>query len=257
MKNEQKLVKLPNIQRQYPAEEFICGKYDKASGDKLKTIILLLSTPRSGSTLLCDLIYKSIGVLGHEYFQPHGYIQELAKRWNVLEDGCINVGKFIESLIYYRAKNGILCINLHGSHIKLFMKFLTFIPSCTFKFVHLKRKSIVPQAVSFVLAEQTGQWSSIYGIQEDLISPREIKPSAITKKVNIINEQNLIIEKFLGRINEKAHVLFFEDLVSYDTNTLKEISDYLNFEVQADSRLKKQSGTISKYIKTAFYFSES
>ena len=123
MNKDQKLLKVADIQRQYPTEEFICKKYDRASKDKLRTIILLLSTPRSGSTLLCDLIYKSIGVLGHEYFQPHGYIQELARRWDVLEDGSIDVSKFIESLIYYRSKNGILCINLHGSHIKLFMKF--------------------------------------------------------------------------------------------------------------------------------------
>ena len=160
MKDNQRFIEIANIRRQYPPEEFICKKYDRASRDKLKSIILLLSTPRSGSTLLCDLVNKSIGVLGHEYFQPHGYIQALATRWGVLEDGYIEMRKFIESLIYYRSNNGILCINLHGSHIKLFMRFLKFIPSCEFKFVHLKRKSVIPQAVSYMFREKTGQWSS-------------------------------------------------------------------------------------------------
>ena len=243
-------IQVPATNRNYPPNDFISPAYDRNCEDGLKSIYLILSTPRSGSTLLCDLIHNAGGPLGHEYFQHHGYIQCLASRWECLHDETsILPEKFIAMLIRNRCFNGSLCINLHGSHIKTFMQFAPFIPQCELKIIFLKRNRIIRQATSFAIASHTKAWSSAYKAAGGNLSP----PSSeqIMEKIRIINDQNLLIESFLCKNNFKFLDVAYEDLM---TKSLQEkVGAHLGLNLDiSKATLKKQSNDLSLFISQDF-----
>ena len=243
-------VEVSQVNREYPIEDFISEKFDIASNEKLTDLILILTTPRSGSTLLCDLIYRASSILGHEYFQPHGYIQHLARRWKAYDKGLINPQLFINSIITQRAFDGKLCINLHGSHISLFSKFIQYFPSCTVKTIFLKRKYILPQAVSFAIAHQTGAWSSAYEPNQNAINYNNIN-TLIDQKIAQINSEQTEIEKFLRRSSLNHFLMYFEDLI--EGHNINSLSEYLGININIkNASLKKQSNATSIEIMNNF-----
>jgi LPS sulfotransferase NodH len=157
-----KFISIEPIEEKYVREDFIDKRFDTVSTLPLQKIILLFSTPRSGSTYLCDQIYRGTGLVGHEYFQPYGYIQVLAKRWGCCIDGKINPEKYIQSLIRHRSRWGNLIINLHGSHLSFFKQFEGFLETVSTNAYHLNRLDILGQSISYALALKDGQWSSFF-----------------------------------------------------------------------------------------------
>ena len=54
-----------------PEDDFADGQFDRDVGTAPRTLLLILSTPRSGSTLACDLLHQAGVCTAHEYFQPY------------------------------------------------------------------------------------------------------------------------------------------------------------------------------------------
>ncbi len=107
-----------------PKQDFVDRQYDLEECPPVKKIIFILSTPRSGSTLLSDLIYRSGLCLAHEYFQKFQYMPILADRWGCIRDDILDKPAYLENLIRKRTSpSGWLGINLHGEHLPMFSKF--------------------------------------------------------------------------------------------------------------------------------------
>ena len=137
---------------------------------------VICATPRSGSTLLCDLLAAS-GVAG----QPHSYLRNedvgyWAHLWGVSGVKAVSNQEFNRSYLAAMIKEGMGQTGIFG--LRLMWQSLSeaterlgsaFGGACEFAaqcsrtfgptlFIHLSRKDKVAQAVSLVRAQQTGLW---------------------------------------------------------------------------------------------------
>ena len=203
-----------------PKEDFIDAQYDRECNVQLKEILLILSTPRSGSTFLSDLIYKNQLCIPHEYFQIPQYMPILATRWGCIEDNILNKEAFMKALIQHRcSEKGCLGINLHGSHLKTFEQFLKLLPKVKFSVVHIMRKDTIAQAVSYYIASVTKKWSSHFSSQGD-VEYNYYDILACKERIDIQNQQ---IVQFVGDNNLSYIPCYYEDIVKNPAPLLSEI----------------------------------
>ena len=101
-----------------PEDDFADGQFDRDVGTPPRTLLLILSTPRSGSTLACDLLHQAGVCTAHEYFQPYQIRPAMMRRWGLTEE---DDAGYCAALARYRTSpNGVLGINLHLHHLKYF-----------------------------------------------------------------------------------------------------------------------------------------
>ncbi len=227
-----------------PESDFIDVHYDVDYLQKPKGIFFLLSTPRSGSTMICDLLYKSGFCLAHEYFQPYEYLPILADRWGCLKEDVLDNKKFMKQLIRFRTLNsGWLGINLHGHHLPLFSKFKEYFPESEQIFVRVRRRNVIAQAVSYEIASQTKQWTSKFQTGVTPVYSFE----KIKNKINAIEHQNIITDVFLSSVNENVIELVYEDFIKNPSPTLSSIipGEFYKKAIIEPS-LKKQSSNVNK-----------
>jgi LPS sulfotransferase NodH len=230
-----------------PPEDFINATFDIQKVTPTRNVIVILSTPRSGSTLFCDVLRKNGMCLPHEYFQPFEYLPLLAQRWECLCNNELIPAKFVEQLCRFRTfANGWLGINLHGSHIPVFRFFSDYFPDVHFHYIHLFRRDLVAQAVSFCLAEQTGMWSGNFRPRDDQRVP-EYDFKAIEAATREIEQQNLLIRAFVAAGNLKCREVVYEDLVAGS----RELGEYLaalfgtTVAVEFRTDLRKQGSSLN------------
>lgn len=130
--------------------------------------------PRSGSTLLCDLLTQT-GVAGHpnSFFCPQS-IADFAAEWDVPAP---TLESFDQSYIETAIAHGSARTGCFGMRIMwqnnipgLLQRLVTLFPRCDsdldrlhaafgpLAFIHLSRQDRVAEAVSYAMAEQTGLW---------------------------------------------------------------------------------------------------
>jgi len=203
---------LADAHRAIPAEDFIQPSYDVA-GAPLRQLLLLLSTPRSGSTFFCDVLRRDHGLVAHEYFQHDHYLPLMAERFGVIgQDGDVDAPAFVEQLIAHRTdEKGRLAINLHGSHLPLFSAWALHFPDVEIRTARLAREDIVAQAVSFEIAQQTGQWTSHFTATTEPVYSFE----RVWTKLQELTAQEGVIDAFLAQSGLDATRIVYEDFVTH------------------------------------------
>ncbi len=149
----------------------------------------ICSTPRSGSTLLCDLL-KQTGVAGRpNSFYRAPSIAEYAEYWGIeAEPGLEFERRYMAAAIKHGTRDtGMFGMRLHGlSLFELLGRLAMLYPgeatdkarlSVAFGtplYVRLRRADKVAQAISRVKAEQSGLWHRhADGAERELIKPYE------------------------------------------------------------------------------------
>ena len=235
---------IASIAAAIPEEDLVDAQYDVDCSAATTDVLLILSTQRSGSTLLADLMRRSKLCLPHEYFQPYHYLPLLADRWGCIENGLLDKQAYLDNLFRFRTfPNGWLGINLHGVHLETFARFGDFSRGLNMHYVHLQRKDLISQAVSYEIASQTGQWSSFFeGSGEARYNFRSVK-----KRLRFIEEQNAAIQAYLAERVEPCHTIYYEDLIAAPAATLQAIAG-ADIEVPPlrSEALKKQAGSINQ-----------
>jgi trehalose 2-sulfotransferase len=136
---------------------------------------LVCATPRTGSSLLCGLL-DSTGVAGHpeSWFRRQGE-QEFADRWGIADpsNGTLGyTGYFQSAVAAGSTANGVFAARIMwGTMDEVTAHLAPVYPghagsaagllSAAFgrtRFVYLRRRDVVAQAVSLLRAEQTGVW---------------------------------------------------------------------------------------------------
>ena len=170
--------------------------------------ILLISTPRSGSTMLCTDIDVEDGGPMAEYCQPHQIIPYLMQKRPQIKSGeQLSLPRYASYLKNFRSgRSQKLCINIHASHTNIFQRLQPFLPPITKKFL-LIRKDIVKQAISYYIASATGNWSSSYGRTNDAL---KFNASEITKNIVTIFQG---VKKNIEMFSTSTEVIFYEDYV--------------------------------------------
>jgi len=218
-----------------PVEDFIDIQFDYDYDVSTNDVLIIFSTPRSGSTLLSDLINKNNICLTHEYFQPYQYLPILASRWGCIRDGKLDKAAFLGNLFRYRTyPGGWLGVNLHGEHLKIFSKFEKGFADVRKHFIHIIRRDLISQAVSYEIAIQTGKWSSYFDSQADA----NYNFTGIKTRLESIQSQNAIISAFIKSRNISCTILYYEDLVENPKDTIQSIIP----DVKTDSLLLMESG---------------
>lgn len=203
--------------RNIPATDYIDARFDNANDVRTTDVGVVLSTPRSGSTLLCELLRLNGGCVAHEYFQPYQYLPILADRWNCTRRGRLDDAAFVRALCRNRTTvNGWLGVNVHGSHLRNFSRMERHFGGVRFHFVHLVREDQLAQATSFVMARQTKQWSSeFHAVTEPTYSFNRI-----LRQLRVIENQNTLIRSFLA-VRGSSHVTIrYEDIVAKPAEVL-------------------------------------
>jgi LPS sulfotransferase NodH len=249
---------LAKIRNAMPAEDFVDAAFDQPGTTPVTDVLIVLSTPRCGSTLFADLVYRSGVCLPHEYFQPHQYLPLLADRWGCIDNGRINLVAYMNQLLAHRTfPGGWLGINLHGSHLKVFAPFADVLPAVRTRYVHISRRDIIAQAVSYEIAHQTGQWSSRFPSPAKAAYDFE----AVRRRLRSIQEQEVKIQSYLLGLGVDCSRFFYEELVSEPRRVLGAVLPESAAPVSLqDSGMNPQSGKQNREWAKRFaedYFSRT
>lgn len=232
-----------------PCQDLVNEQFDLHRKKTTESILIIFSTPRSGSTYLCNLLQANDLCCTHEYFQLEQYLPILAQRWGCIADNLIDRRKYIQSLFEMRtADNGWLGINLHSHHIKTFERFRKFLPeSICIHYMHLIRRDTLAQAISFEIAEQTGQWTSFF---KEKAEPIYNFPS-ISAKVKNISDGNFFINTYIRNNKLSCAEIYYEDLLGGMAPGIFEIFQRVD-PLLKKSPTKKQSCDINEDWKIRF-----
>ena len=221
------------------------------SGDV--TSYIIASTPRCGSTLLGHLLWKS-GIAGapHEYFHP-SHASDYYSRWE-----CQSHQGYINLLKRWRtSSNGFFGIKLHYYQINEFgldihsIKTLLDEP----KYIFLRRKTKIRQAISLVKAVQTNQYALQPG---EFLANAEYDFNSIREQlIRLINEENKW-EEYFTKNNISPLVVWYEDLANNYANILKRIYEYLGIDeleakIPEPSLRKMSDATTEEWVKKFNY----
>ena len=192
-----------------PDGDFVSASFDVDSKQNPSRMVVLLSTPRSGSTYLCDLLHRADFCTAHEYFQPEQYLPLLAYRWGCVDRGRLSWPRYARALESHRtSQTGVLGINVHGTHLHRFDEALPEFSASEVDYLWLQRCDKLRQAVSLSIARQTGQWSSLFKARA---VPRYDR-SLILKSLRTIHAEEDLIAAYLHARGISCTTIYYEDV---------------------------------------------
>jgi trehalose 2-sulfotransferase len=207
---------------------------------------LVCSIPRSGSNLLCELLFRS-GVAGvpTELFHPH-YMRVLKRRW-----GIETTEEYMRELLARKTgPNGVFGAKAHwGQYHPLFGNTDPREVLPNLRVISMTRRDHVRQAVSWVRALQTLSWQSSHNERPE--RPLEFDPEHITRKLGRIGREEEVWRALFDRYGIEAHEIVYEDLVSDQNGTLREVLEFIGVEPPASlqveqPRLERQADALSE-----------
>lgn len=128
-----------------------------------KQVLLIVAfIPRSGSNYLCDMLRRTGLAAPLEYYYPYDFE---ARRlfWNNISDGDRIDSDLIidpDQWFNYVASRGAVKLTWH-SHIKMRKEASISLDGLNIKYLYLRRHDKLRQAISWVKADQSGQWTSL------------------------------------------------------------------------------------------------
>ncbi len=212
------------------------------------TSYLLCATPRSGSTLLCGLL-ASTGVAG----RPQSYFrapdrQLWADRWNLTRhaDGSIDYPEFVRTAqAAGSTPNGVFAARVmwgtldevvadlrggaaSGTDLEILTRALGSV-----RFVFLRRRDTIAQAVSWARAEQTRYWHpGDVAVAEPTYSLDEIHCWRIQ-----VDQHNAAWQDWFRRHDVRPHELWYEDLTANPAAAVRDLLAHLGLPFPPENRI--------------------
>jgi trehalose 2-sulfotransferase len=226
---------------------------------------LICATPRTGSTLLCDLL-RSTGIAGH----PESYFrrpdeQEWADRWRLARDGAgaFDYGDYVRAAVAAGSTpNGVFAARVmwgtleeivtrlgtvHPELAGADLKLLTRAFGRT-RFVYLWRDDAVAQAVSWARAEQTRFWH-----EGDTARPGyepRFDFEQIHSTVRTIHEHNAAWREWFAAVGVQPQLVRYEALASDPGGVTRGILNFLGLQLSPDqvivSRRRRQADRLNQ-----------
>ena len=231
-------------------DEQFSSALDFAEPTQITTQYAICSTPRCGSHFLGHLMHQT-GRFGYplEYFH-----ERRLPRWKAraASEG------FADTISFLRARrttpNGCFGIKLHFFQLKNTDGHIARDELLTqFKFIHLRRRDALAQAVSYAKANQTGVWISG---QTSKISA-EYDRDLIRRCLNQIQIDSASWLAFFATFGIDALDVTYEDVAQHPARELQRIADFLGVGLEGvpDAgalRTKVQRGSSDAQWKDAF-----
>lgn len=201
-------------------------------------VLFICFTNRCGSNLLTELMAKA-GLAVMKTYEPLNYdvVIDFCKQHQILD-----FQSYLSSIIagnvsknFFGCKTG--CNQLFWMSKKGYLHMFK-----SLRFIHVKRRNIIAQAVSLYKASQNNQWHS------DMVStiPDEqlqCNPDEILKILRSLVQNNNLFEYFFAIHNIDFHTVYYEDIVSDLEPTMRGIFKYLEiYEAEVTMPTLSQSG---------------
>lgn len=239
--------------------------------------LLVCTHPRSGSTLLGEAM-RFAGGLGCPLEYLHrGFRPRLAERWRAAD-----LPTYIEALHRHRTEeNGVLSIKLFWQDVEevaherapgRFPPPGTLPPQATAEqvyrdlrsllgdllpnptFVHLERQDRVRQAVSAIVASQTGLWRSIEGVgRQDAVAAPQYDYERISGMIAFADYSHAHWRQFFAVNGVAAYRLTYEDLSADFEGASRRLCAILGAAaVPRKQRMRRQANTTSEAMVLRF-----
>ena len=208
-------------------------EYDQRTEPRVS--YLVCSIPRSGSSLLCQLL----GGTGHagapaEFFHPEK-MKVLKRRWGV-ED----LDAYLRELLTRKTSpNGVFGVKAHWGQYQPAVGEAD--PRPIFpnvRPVSITRRDRLRQAVSWVRALQTLQWNT--GQQPHGEHPEVFDFDDITQKLVRIDREEDMWDALFDRYGLEVHRIVYEDFVEAQEQTVREVLDAIGVDAPADLAMPSQ-----------------
>lgn len=223
----------------------------------IKSSYLVCATPRSGSSLLCEMLAGTNLAGNPQEFFWEGFEPVWSRRWEVSEPQA-----YLRSAIRQgTSANGVFGAKIMWSHLDYFVqRFLgdgNQSPaqgiSAVFPDLHyisINRRDTVAQAVSHWRAIQTQVWNET-GEPHVPAGDPVFDFEAIDHLVREVDEHNAAWEGFFVRNNIEPFHVVYEDFVADPASYLRDILRFLDIPFQdplplAKPRLRKQADALSQ-----------
>lgn len=219
---------------------------------------MLCASPRSGSTLLCDLLIQS-GVAGSpkSFFRP-GSVIDFAEEWGVqlTEQGWDET--YVQA-VRQHSNNGTACVGarIMWSGFEYFVKRLgqlypydendrkrIFHALGIDHYIYLSRDDKVAQAVSLVIAKQTGLWHLNSDGSEKQRTKSHKQPvydrQQIAEKLRMLEAETAGWEKwFKANKIEPLHITY-EDMAANPIEVFDRVMDFIGRTVPPNLKVGTQ-----------------
>ena len=222
------------------AETFLSGaEFDLPPYDgKPRITYMICSTGRSGSTLLCSLLTNT-GVMGvpHEYFNLSRHGQFLIKRLNSDAEKGIPIDVYFDAIVRHRTSpNGVFGIKAHINQCLRHYE-SGFISSYfgEIKHVFMRRRDSLGQAISLVIASQTGKWTSHEKSAAEPVYSRE----AIEKSLALTAYYDGLWDQFFAQNKIEPCRIFYEDILAKPNEEIQRVVDFVGVDVKVAINLEQ------------------
>ena len=213
---------------------------------------LICATPRSGSTLLCGLL-ESSGVAGHpaSYFNRDG-LNGYADDWRIARprDGQIDEAFVRAALTAGKTSNGVFGGRIMAETLPELISGLAAAasrPAVTdvdllsaqlgrLRFVHLRRRDVVAQAVSWAKSLQTHFWHPGEAVAPGGQDPH-YDEELIGRLVAAIERSEADWTVWFAAHSIVPCEVTYEELAADPPRTAQEVLDYLGLDVPPDRQL--------------------
>jgi LPS sulfotransferase NodH len=213
-------------------DQYLSEQRDFAdSAHKARTRYIICSSPRTGSTLLGQML-KDSNCAGDplEYFNPQ-YLLALRKRFEISG----KLSEIVRLLEKHRtSSNGVFGIQIHWSHFSKIFQHNPNERDLFFenfdKIIVIRRKDKIAQAISLYRASTTKLWSSL---DEDRTrasyhkDDEDFDPEALSQLLHYVIHQDEAWLNYLKTKNKLCKTLFYEDIVQDWNSSSREVLNFI------------------------------
>lgn len=219
-------------------------------------ITLICFVNRSGSTLLTELM-SNHGYPTIKFFEPFNYdeVVKISK-----ESDITSFSEYLYNLVKENSFNNKLAMKI-GTNQLFWLSRNGFLHQFSkVNFIYIKRKDILKQAISMVIASETSRWLSFekYEISEDkqteLLS--QIGNQTIVGCIRGLTQSYALFDYFFSLHSIQPIVIYYEDIVKEREITIQRCFERLNFPYSAKNSkptlMKTQYTELNKKLEMRF-----
>jgi len=212
---------------------FMDRSFDQPHCEHTRKPFVICTTPRTASTLLCELLYKNGVGVPCEYFSHSEHAVLYADLFGLGLDfkktNARDLSTYVAALKQFRTTpNGYFGFKMHWLHFRWFCKYLD--PAIEFpslNYIHLTREDELEQAISLCKAIQTKQWNSNQSIQFRPVYDAD----QIHWFLQSIKRWNKRWREYFSTLDRPVHHLSFEQFTSNPEQSLRGCLKFLECPV--------------------------
>ncbi|WP_157248239.1 Stf0 family sulfotransferase [Nonomuraea typhae] len=178
---------------------------------------VLAAAPRSGSNMLARALWHTGQAGFADGYLTDTHVLDYFERWGFdTADPAELVTRYLRRLMTCRTSpNGVFGIKVHGGHLiglEADLDDLLMSP----RYIWLKRRDRVRQAISFALAHQTGVWivDGVYVSISRTTSEPRYDYAEIRGHLSWLEREARMWDDYFASRSAVPHILFYEDLIA-------------------------------------------